>query len=100
MRTKLTVALVAIITIAISFDACSDSDTKSTDDSNKTVVTTIEIDVPCTVDTTTSDIESYITLESGDTIIKDEDNTTVSIFYDAEGNEKVCLVEGKAHLLR
>ena len=54
----------------------------------------------CVVDATTSDIENYISLESGDTIIKDEDNTTLSIFYDAEGNEKVCLVEGKAHILK
>jgi len=99
MKTKLKIALIATI-IALSFNACSDSDSKSVEDSNTTTATTIEIDVECTADTTSADIESYITLESGDTIIKDEDNTTVSIFYDAEGNEKICLVEGKAHLLR
>lgn len=45
-------------------------------------------------------ISDYTTLESGDTIIKDEDNTTVSTYHDIDGNKTICILSGSAYILR
>ena len=63
-------------------------------------VTQIQITVACVTSPTLTDIDAYITLLSGDTIVKDEDNTTISTFHDIDGVKKVCLVSGSAHIVR
>ena len=57
----------------------------------------IEIDVKCTTPATITD---YITLVKGDSIIKSEDNTTVSIYHDEKSNKRVCLDYGEAYIER
>jgi hypothetical protein len=57
----------------------------------------IAIDVNCTTPAT---IDEYIELLKDDTIVKSEDNTTVSIYHDENSNKKVCLDYGEAYIER
>lgn len=93
---KILIPTLAVI-IAASFIACSSS--SSSDDKNVAKIV-IPIDVNCTATSSTADIETYITTQAGDSIVQDETNTTVSLFIDATDTKKVCLVSGKAHILR
>ena len=61
------------------------------------------VEVQCvTGSPTSSDIGMYETLQSGDTIVKDDENATVIIYHDASGTKKICLVDNgsTAHILR
>ena len=86
--------------IAISFSACSDFPYSNDDGDNNVTTTTISIDVNCTLNSTAMDIDTYITTISGDVIVQNETNTTISFFQDANSVKKVCLVSGKAHIVR
>jgi hypothetical protein len=46
----------------------------------------------------TTVITDYTQMYSNDTIINDEDNTTISTYHDTSGNKYVCTQTGKAHL--
>lgn len=90
---KVTHLLIATL-IAISFTACGSSTVEdSTGDSSEN----IDIDVNCTSPDTVSD---YITLNSADQIVKDEEDSNITILHDQEGVKKVCLQSGKAHIVR
>ena len=59
--------------------------------------------IKCVTGTPTqADIASYEPLQSGDTIIKDDNNATVIIYHDSTGEKKVCLIDNgsSAHILR
>lgn len=60
----------------------------------------IEITAACVSNPAQSDIESYITLQSGDIIQKVDENTTVGIYHDVDNVKKVCLVSGEADIIR
>ena len=94
----------------ISFIACGDSSSSKnsiSNDTNESNNTTepieedlfekISIDVNCTSPDTVSD---YITLRSADQIIKDEEDSNITILHDQEGIKKVCLQSGKVHIQR
>ena len=88
-----------IITLPILFIGCGgDGD----DASFKNSETLIPITIQCVVNTTPTiaDIDSYITLNSGDVIVKDSSNAEVSIYHDSNGIKKVCLVTASAHIIR
>ena len=72
--------------VTISFSACSD-DAKQK----------IPINVNCTTPAT---INSYISLYSGDVLVKVEDNTTIETYHNTDGTKKVCLVSGNAYISR
>lgn len=80
--------------------ACSDSgDASFKGGKNKISLVGVE----CVTGTPTSmDISNYKTLQSGDTIVKDDDNATVIIYHDIAGIKKICLVDNgsTAHILR
>jgi len=61
--------------------------------------TMIDINVTC-IDANVTALGTYIPLQSGDAIVKDDGNTTVKIYHDVNGTKLVCLVSGKAHILR
>jgi len=42
----------------------------------------------------------YTCLESNDTIIKDNNNTTIQILHDIDDNKKVCVQSGSAYVLK
>lgn len=84
------------VSIALFLSACGGEDASFKEES--TTISLVGID--CVTTPTATDIDGYETLESGDTIIKDDDNTTISIYHDVDGVKKVCLVSGSAHILR
>ena len=87
---KLLISLIVVL-MATGFSACSKHKNKDN---------TIAIDVNCIDDATAADIDTYITTIAGDSIVRDETNTTISMFVDATNVKKVCLVSGKAHIER
>lgn len=98
MKLKNILKLTLISTFAItSFTACggggsagsfSDSETK------------IDITIACKTTPSAIDIDNYITLNTGDTIVKTTPSTTISTYHDTSGVKKVCLVSGSAYILR
>ncbi len=92
--------------IAISFIACGSSSSVKSSSSNSNNTTTIvnedsfekiNIDVNCT---SPDKIADYIALKSGDQLIKDEEDSNITILHDQEGIKKVCLQSGKVHIRR
>jgi hypothetical protein len=49
---------------------------------------------------TPADIATYITMQSGDVLVRSEDNTTVATYHDQNGIKKVCRISGSAYLIR
>jgi len=91
--------IVSIITftfITMGFNACGNGGDASFKDGLIKIPVTIE----CVQSPTTTDIDTYISLQGGDTIVKDEDNTTISTYHDTDGVKKICLVSGSAHIVR
>ena len=90
---KLIIILSSLIAV-LGLTACGNggSDASFSDGEQK-----IDIDINCT---TPAQVETYINLYSGDTIVKKEDNTSISTYHDTNGTKKVCLVSGSAYILR
>lgn len=92
------IASLSLLTlITLSFTACGGG---SDDASFKNSETLIDITIPCQTTPTQTDIANYITVNSGDVIVKDDENTTISIYHDINNTKKVCLVSGSAHIIR
>ena len=81
-----------------SFSACGVGGGDSASFENSEIL--IPITIACVTTPTSTDISSYETLNSGDTIVKDTNDTVVSIYHDVDGNKKVCLESGTAHIVR
>jgi hypothetical protein len=60
----------------------------------------IDINISCVVNPDTSDIANYITLESGDLIVKDNAGAEIEIYHDINNVKKVCYITPSAHILR
>ena len=86
------IALSLLGTLVVLFTACGGGS-----DAHFRNANIIPIDVNCTTPAT---ISTYITLQSDDVIVKEENNTTISIYHDINLNKKVCLVSGKAYIIR
>jgi len=93
MRRKYIIQIALSFLLAISFSACGGGSDASFENSE----TMIPIDVNCTTPAT---IATYITVNSGDAIVKEEENTTISIYHDINGTKKICLESGKAYIIR
>ena len=100
--------LSAILTI--SFTACGSSSSTPTEVATPTPTPTatppvvveahmekINIDINCTIPAT---IDSYIELQKGDKIVKNEHNSTISIYHDENSNKRACLERGVVHIDR
>ena len=98
-KNMIKIASLSLLTLAtLSFTACGGG---SDDASFKNSETMIDIDVNCTVGTQTqTTIDTYIPVYSGDVIVKDDENTSVSIYHDINGTKKICLEYGNAHIIR
>lgn len=68
--------------------------TNNNNSSSSTGVTT------STEDIALSQCETYTTLQTGDTIVKDEANTIVKIITASDGTKKACYSSGEAHIQR
>ena len=84
--------LTYMITLAVilGFTACGGGDAAFEG-------TSVEVSI-VTCDSGT--IDTYTQLQSGDVIIKDEDNTTINTYHDIDGNKKICVDTGSAHIVR
>ena len=92
------IASLSLLTLAtLSFTACGGG---GDDASFKNTENLVDINIQCEVNATSSDIATYITVNSGDVIVKEEDNTTISLYHDINGTKKVCLVSGSAHIIK
>lgn len=91
------ILILTLTFITVGFSACSE-DSGSTQE--VPAVLEIPITMQCVSSPTAADIDAYETLISADTIVKDEDNTTISTFTALDGEKKVCLVSGSAHIVR
>ena len=79
--------IISSISLALLLSACGGGDTADSGSSS----TQIPV-VHCDTNTTTP-------IEDGDTLVKETDDTTVTI-TDTDGDKKVCTDTGDAHLLR
>ena len=95
MKLKNTVIIIAVAGAALIFGACSDSES-----SPVAGTTNVAIDVNCISSATAADLDIYVTTLPGDTIVKDEENTTINIVLSSEAVKKVCLESGAAHIVR
>ena len=112
---KINTIIVAILAtvISMSLTACTDEANKNSTISNinidlndtneidnNSTISNININVNCTDTSTASDIVNYVTTVAGDSIVQDETNSTIALFIDAKNTKKICLVNGKAHIVR
>ena len=81
---KKIILTIGSITMALLLGACGDSD--------KSPVTNITIS-----DCNTS---TYIDILAGDTIVQDEDNTSIQTVFNTDSSQKVCVLTGAAHIVR
>lgn len=99
MRLKNKILLITLGSIlSISFTACGGGGGSDSSFSNSEEL--IPISIPCEVTPSNTDISNYITLNSGDVIVKDTDTAEISIYHDINGTKKVCLVTPSAHIIR
>ena len=97
MKLKI-LTLMSITSLVLLLSGCGGGGDSSF--KNATSTSTIAITVACKTTPSALDIDTYETLLSNDTVVKDDSNTTVSIYHDSNGNKKVCLVNGSAHIVR
>ena len=95
-----------MIVVAISFTACGGSSSNTNEsivlgviaeDNNNSYSEKIEIDVECAIP---ESIDSYIELQKGDKIIKEETNSTIGVYHDENSMKRVCLDSGVAYIER
>lgn len=99
---KKIISIILPITIAIVFTACGGGggDSSFSNNSNGTS-NNIPINIPCLVgNISINDFSSYLTLNSGDEILKNDDSTVVTIYHNVSGEKKVCLNSGSAYIVR
>lgn len=91
MKTKYLVYLLSAI-VALTFTACGGGSSADFEGTS----TSISV-VDCNSST---DITDYTELLSGDVIVKDESPTEISTYHDIDGNKRVCVDIGAAHIVR
>lgn len=97
---KKIISIILPITIAIVFTACGGGggDSSFSNNSNRN---TIPINIACLVgNISINDFASYLTLNSGDEVLKNDDSTVVTIYHNISGEKKVCLNSGSAYIVR
>ena len=88
------IILTGLITLStVSFTACSDGEVYFQN-------TSIIIDTDCVVDPDFDDISTYITIYSGDVIVKEDMNSSISTYHDITGHKSVCRISGKSYIIR
>lgn len=86
--------------IALGFSACGGGSDGSFENSNAQIQ--IDISIQCVANPALNDIDTYILLQSGDTISKSGDVTIIT-YHDSTGEKRVCKDQnstGSAYILR
>lgn len=89
---KKILSILTAMIIALTFTSCGD------ESSFKKGI--VDITIACVQSPSSNDFVSYVTLESGDLIVNDEVGTNVTTYHNVNGEKKVCLNSGKAHIIR
>jgi hypothetical protein len=95
---------ITILVITLFFSACGGGSGDTFEDSSTKIIiidcnnSNSEIGTNDCGDEDTPDY--YTCLESGDTLIKEDENTIVEIVHDIDDNKKVCVQSGSAYILR
>lgn len=87
-------SIILLSTIILAFTSCGGSGSASF----KSAVE--DISIPCVANPSSNDFDRYITLNSGDKIVNDTPDAKVTTYHNANGEKKVCLNSGKAHIVR
>jgi hypothetical protein len=86
-----------VITLILLLGGCRGGEDQA---SFATSAMILDINVTCEQIPTATNIENYITLQSGDVIVKDTDGAKISIYHDINGTKKVCLQTATAYIVR
>ncbi|XPV67832.1 MAG: hypothetical protein ACNI25_10960 [Halarcobacter sp.] len=91
---KISIIVLSILS-SIVFTACGGG---GGDSSFKQTI--VDITVTCVASPTSTDFDTYNTLYTGDTVVNDQPGTTVTTYHNINGETKVCLNTGAAHIVR
>ena len=83
--------IIIALSSTVFFTACGGGGTS--DGGGSTQITVAACETPDV-------IANYTLLQSGDTIVKDEASTVINTFHDVDGNKRICVSSGSAHILR
>jgi len=95
LTVKKIVTTIKMTIITIGFTACGGGN--NVEGFNGNSYEEINIDKVCATPDT---VDEYITLKSGDQIVKDNEGTEISILHDENNVKKICLNSGTAHINR
>ena len=97
-KNLLLITLTTLVTV--SFSACGGGGGDDAGFSNTTTENRVDINITCITPVTTTAINSYVTMLSGDVLVQATNNTTVETYHDTNGTKKICLVSGSAYVVR
>lgn len=83
------------LSLILFISACGSSDSGS--DNNTPVQGAIEVPIETCSEVVTNALTQ---IESGDTLVAEDANTSVKLTHNEDDSKYVCIVAGKAHLLR
>ncbi len=90
MRNILYITILTLITII--FTSCGNSDSTNT---------TVQTEISHVIVLITDCYENNpVNLQTDDTIVKDEDGTTITILHKDDDTKTVCVDNGSAHIVR
>ncbi len=98
MRNILQTALLSVFLLGLI--ACGGGGTAPVVDSDTNTTISIAIDKDCIADHTIEAIATYVVLQSGDTIVRDETHTKIEMYHSDDDTKVVCIVNGSAHIVR
>ena len=78
--------LILIVLIALLFSACGNEGNGEFDTGSAQIII--------------SNCETYTTVQDGDLLVKDDDNTSIKIIHNIDDTKEVCVLTGSAHFIR
>ena len=79
--------IISSITLALLLSACGGGGSEGSFNNSETLIT-----IPS--------CEIYEDIITGDTIIQDQNNTSIKTVFNIDGTKKVCVLTGSAHIIR
>lgn len=84
MKNIYKLTIIALITLL--FSACGNEGDGKFDTGNSKIII--------------SNCETYTTVQAGDLLVKDDDNTSIKIIHNIDDSKEVCVLTGSAHFIR
>lgn len=80
-----------IIPLALIFSACGGGGDSASFSDAQTQITIVDCN---------NTNPQYTNIEDKDVLVKDSQNTQITIIHDSNNTKKVCVISGSAHLVR